>query len=133
MERNSPGIDQSGHSFTDLVTTFQAAEWGWVLPFALEEFAANIFQRYGHDYKVWLDPGPPAQLDTAAFHTESQEFQWNNALVAAWSSLLDPKDGVMVDISPASIGNNSSYPSNWADYHSFYDFLKEEMLVWVIL
>ncbi len=117
-------VDQSEHSFTDLVTKFQAAEWGWVMPFALQESDASVFQRAGYDYRVWLDPGPPPLLDTAAINSESQEFQWNNALVAAWSSLLDPKDGVMVDISPASVGNNPNYPSNWADYHSFYDFFE---------
>jgi hypothetical protein len=115
-------IDQSGHSFTDLVTKFQAAEWGWVLPFSLNEVDASIFQRDGHDYKVWLDPGPPPMLDTAQINGESEEFKWSNALVAAWSSLLDPLDGVMIDISPASIGNNASLPSNWAEYHNFYDF-----------
>ncbi len=115
-------VDQSGHAFTDLVTKFQAAEWGAVLPFSLQESEASLFQRDGHEYKVWLDPGPPALLDTAAISDESAEYKWNYALVAAWSSLLDPSDGVMVDISPASVGNNSAYPGDWAGQHDFYNF-----------
>jgi hypothetical protein len=41
----------------------------------------------------------------------------------AWSALLDPSDGVMVDISPASIGNATpDGPPDPADYKSFYNF-----------
>ena len=29
-----------------------------------------------------------------------------------WSSLLDPADGVLIDISPASVGNISEYPAD---------------------
>lgn len=114
-------IDQSGHSFTNLVTKFQAAEWGSVLPFALEESDAQYFLRDGFNYKFWHDPGPPPKLDTTAISAESDEFKWNNAFVSIWGSLLDPADGVFLDISPASIGNNAVYPTNWADYHNFYD------------
>ncbi len=117
-------VDQSGHSFGDFITKFQSAEWGNVQPFALGESELSHFQRDGHDYKVYLDPGPPPLLDTAAFTAESAEFQWNCALMATWSSLLDPTDGVLIDISPASIGNNSSYPTDWAEMHQFYDFFE---------
>lgn len=117
-------VDQSGHSFLGLVTKFQAAEWGAVQPFSLSESDAVPFQRDGHNYTVWLDPGPPAMLDTATLSSESAEFQWNHELVAAWSALLDPTDGVTMDISPASIGNNTAYPGNWAEQHNFYDFFE---------
>lgn len=117
-------IDQSGHSFTDLVTKFQAAEWGDVQPFALDESMVSFFQRDNHEYKVWNDPGPPPMLDTTTLTPESEAFIWSNALVSAWGSLLDPADGVMIDISPAAIGNNLSYPSNWTEYPTFYDFFE---------
>lgn len=115
-------VDQSGHSFSNFVAKFQAAEWGNVLPFSLDEADLTVYQREGHDYKVWLDPGPPALLDTTAVGGQSEEFKWNFALVAAWSSVLDPADGVVIDISPASQGNNVSYPKNWAEMRNFYDF-----------
>ncbi len=47
---------------------------------------------------------------------------WNFSLVSVWASHLDPTDGVMWDISPASIGNISSYPTSFEDYDQFYDF-----------
>ena len=115
-------IDQSGNNFGNLITKFQSPEWGAVQPFSLDETDAKHFERDGHAYTVWHDPGPPARIDTAALGAESDEYKWNFALVAAWSSLLDPADGVMMDISPASLGNNDFYPENWADYHDFYNF-----------
>ncbi|MDA0787997.1 MAG: vanadium-dependent haloperoxidase, partial [Proteobacteria bacterium] len=36
----------------------------------------------------------------------------------------DPSDGVMVDISPASLGNIQSYPTRFEDYPDFYDTLQ---------
>jgi hypothetical protein len=44
-------------------------------------------------------------------------------LVSTWSSHLDPADSVMMDISPASIGNAHDYPTTYADHPDFYDLL----------
>jgi len=41
-------------------------------------------------------------------------------LVAVWSSHLDPDDGVMMDISPASLGNNDYLPEQFVDFHQLY-------------
>ncbi|MFT7590083.1 MAG: hypothetical protein ACI959_002306, partial [Limisphaerales bacterium] len=73
------------------------------------------------DYQVWMDPGAPPYLDTVVGGALYQE---GFAMVAAWSSHLDPTDGVMWDISPASIGNTdyASFPATFADFGSFYDF-----------
>ncbi len=51
----------------------------------------------------------------------SAEYQWGFTLVAKWSAQLDPRDGVMIDISPASNGNNSDYPTTITALRSFYD------------
>ena len=53
----------------------------------------------------------------------TEEYQWGFELVAVWSSLLDPSDGVMIDISPASIGNNDivDFPQSVFELRNFYD------------
>ena len=49
-----------------------------------------------------IDPGPPPYLHDPA---TAAEFKARAVEVVAYSSTLDPRDGVMVDISPASWGN----------------------------
>lgn len=114
-------IDQSGHSFDNFTAKFQAAEWGNVQPFSLEEADASHFQRSGHTYNVYHDPGPPALLNPATGGGQSDDYKWSHALVAVWGSLLDPADGVMKDISPASIGHNTAYPADLAGLRNFYN------------
>ncbi len=47
-------------------------------------------------------------------------YRGGNERVVSWSSHLDPSDGVMIDISPASFGN-SPLPgvNDWATYYDF--------------
>jgi hypothetical protein len=109
-------IDQSGNP-TD-TPEFLGAEWGKVLPFALTEQDLTIYQRAGFDYWLYHDPGVPAYLiDTPAL---PEEYKWGHTLVALWSSHLDPSDGIMVDISPASIGNATQLPGSIEELRSFY-------------
>ena len=49
-------------------------------------------------------------------------FKWGFALVSIWGSHLDPNDDVMIDISPASIGNISNFPETFEEYKDFYNF-----------
>ena len=114
-------VDQSGNPFGNIVPAFVSPEWGHVLPFSLDRNNAQIRQRNGDDYWIYHDPGPPPYLDTTAVGGLSEEYKWGFALVAIWSSLLDPADGVLVDISPASVGNITEYPTDLAGYHDFYD------------
>jgi hypothetical protein len=114
-------IDQGGNPSPNAIPKFLSPEWGNVSPFSLNPADAVTRQRNGHDYTMYHDPGPPALLDSMAVAGQTDEYQWNFAMVAIWSSLLDPKDGVMVDISPASVGNHSQYPTNLASLHDFYD------------
>lgn len=114
-------IDQSGNPIPGNTQTFLSPEWGNVQPFSLQSSDATVHNRDGHDYIVYHDPGPPAKLDTVTGGGQSDEFKWNYELVAVWSSHLAPTDGVLWDISPASIGNNQHYPTNFAEYQTFYD------------
>jgi len=111
-------IDQAGNPVSTL-PEFLSPEWGRVEPFALSASDLTIRQRGGFNYYVYHDPGmPPLSAGTL-----SDEYKWGFALVSAWSSHLDPADGVMVDISPASLGNISALPVDIADYRNFYDLL----------
>ncbi len=114
-------IDQSGNPFGNIITPFLSPEWGNVAPFSLKPEDATVYQRDGHDYIVYHDPGPPAYLDTSATGGLSEEYKWGYALVSVWSSLLDPSDSVLIDISPASVGNNSSYPADIPGLRDFYN------------
>jgi hypothetical protein len=110
-------IDQSGN-VTD-TPEFLSAQWGQVLPFALTEQDLTIYERDGADYWVYHDPGEPAYLVSAP--ALPQEYQWGHSLVALWSAHLDPSDGVMIDISPTSIGNTTELPQSITDLRAFYN------------
>lgn len=114
-------VDQSGNSFSN-TPDFLSPEWGNVMPFALNEQDRTTYERDGNRYQVYMDPGPPPYYDD--FENDlADEYVWGFGLVSIWGSHLDPADGVMWDISPASIGNNPEYPTDYKDYRSFY---KEE-------
>ncbi|MEZ4606083.1 MAG: hypothetical protein R2865_04570 [Deinococcales bacterium] len=118
-------IDQSGNTVPGGNPPFVSPEWGMVTPFALKSEDLKVYERDGHSYWVYHDPGPPALIDSAN-RAETQEYLWNFALVAVWSSHLDPSDGVMIDISPAAFGNLSleDLPKDHAELHKFYNFLE---------
>jgi hypothetical protein len=112
-------IDQGGN-VSGNVPAFLSPEWGRLTPFALQASDRQVFVRDGQEYVVYHDPGPPPYLQ-ADGQGGSADYQWNFALVSAWSSHLDPNDGVMWDISPASLGNIESYPQTAAEMRAFYD------------
>lgn len=117
-------IDQSGHVIPSRVPSFLSPEWGQVTPFALQTKDLSIYPRDGFDYWVYNDPGPPPQIDTTTTGGLSEEYKWGFALVAIWSGHLDPADGVMIDISPASLGNTPELPVAFEAYRDFYDLLE---------
>ncbi|MCB9330857.1 MAG: T9SS type A sorting domain-containing protein [Lewinellaceae bacterium] len=114
-------VDQSGNPLGSIITPFLSPEWGNVAPFSLQPQDATEHMRDGHTYIVYHDPGPPPYLDTTTVGGLSEEYKWGHELVAIWSSLLDPADGVLIDISPASMGNNSSYPTDIPGLRDFYN------------
>jgi len=95
-------IDQAGRLLADGSPKFLSPEWGNVIPFALGVDDLTVYERDGHEYLVWHDPGPPPHLGGE----RDQEYKDTFARVAIWSGLLDPTVGGMIDISPAGLGQN---------------------------
>lgn len=83
--------DQNGLPAPPL-QTFLGSQWLRVRPFALDRTLPS---------QPWIDPGPPPQLGT-------DDTQVRDEVVAVLraSSELTPDDGVRIDISPGSQGNN---------------------------
>jgi hypothetical protein len=112
-------IDQAGQVIPGGFPEFLSPEWGRVKPFALSLNDVTVYPRDGFDYWVYHDPGAPPYLGTAT----GDQFKKTFAMVATWSSHLDPADGVMIDISPGAIGN-APLPTNPAELAQFYDYLE---------
>ena len=116
-------IDQSGHLLPGKGIEFLSPEWGKVTPFALTEEELTIHERKGDTYWVYHDPGHPPYIDPSEGKL-ADEYRWGFALVAIWSSHLDPSDGVVLDISPASIGNIIAFPQKYEDFRDFYRLIE---------
>ncbi|MFK8046015.1 MAG: DUF6851 domain-containing protein [Crocinitomicaceae bacterium] len=114
-------IDQSGNQIPFNTPEFLSPEWGAVIPFSLNDSVKNVYTRDGDDYVVYHDPSAPPYLDTVNASALIEEYQWGFSLVSVWSSHLDSTSNVLWDISPASIGNVQSYPTNVPDLQNFYD------------
>jgi hypothetical protein len=95
-------IDQAGRLLPTGQPPFLSPEWGIVTPFALTAADRAVYQRGGIDWWLYQDPGPPPFLGGEG----DADYKAGFAQVAVWSGLLDPSDGVMIDISPAARGNN---------------------------
>lgn len=78
----------------DSIQKFVGAQWLTVRPFALTRDDPR---------QPWIDPGPPPRLGTVT----TDEFRDNVVAVLRHSSELTPDDGVAIDYSPGSFGNNS--------------------------
>ncbi len=117
-------IDQSGNPIPFNTPEFLSPEWGEVTPFAMDADDLTILSRDGNDYKIYHDPGLPPQVDLNNSTISSEEFLWGNSLVSIWGSHLDPRDGVRIDISPASLGNIDDLPESIADYPDFYKYIE---------
>ena len=115
-------IDQSGNEIPGETPDFLSPEWGQVTPFSLSDDDLTIYPIGGFDYYVYNDPGAPHIMQNSLENGIEDPYKWNFALVGRWAAHLDPNDGVMIDISPASIGNIQSYPTTHEEYMSFYDF-----------
>ncbi|MCY4143224.1 MAG: FG-GAP-like repeat-containing protein [Gammaproteobacteria bacterium] len=113
-------IDQAGNPSTE-EPEFLSPELGIVWPFALSGSDLTIHRRDSYNYWVYHDPGGPPLIDGLL----SDSYKWGFSLVAVWSAHLDPRDEVMIDISPASLGNIEQYPNSleYDTYDRFYDLL----------
>jgi len=92
-------VDQSGNRAE--ATSFIGANWADVTPFALSPSDASTVSRDGSALTAWLDPGAPPRSDDA-----DAGAQWaaHHALTVQWSAHLDPRDGTLIDLSPAARG-----------------------------
>jgi len=95
-------VDQSGNPIPTGYPDALSPEWGMVAPFSLNDLDLEIHQRDGFDWYVWHNPGNPPYLNGEG----DDRYKWGNEMVVLWSAHLDPSDGVMIDISPASFGNS---------------------------
>ncbi|HEY0455374.1 MAG TPA: vanadium-dependent haloperoxidase, partial [Verrucomicrobiae bacterium] len=87
-------FDQNGLANSNVVQTFLGSQWLWVRPFALMRSDTNL---------PFIDPGPPPLLG----NDSDAAFRSNIVACILASSQLSPDDGVIIDASPASVGNNS--------------------------
>ncbi len=118
-------VDQSGNILPDAVPSFLSPEWGSVDPFCLVPEDLDILND-GFDSYVYNNPGPPVYIqDSSDGDGIEDPYKWHFALVAAWSSHLDPADPTMIDISPGAIGNFDfdNLPQTFEEYQAFYDFI----------
>ncbi len=95
-------IDQNGFPQNPL-QGYVGAAWLWERAFALSRIDSD---------KPWIDPGPPPFLGTAT----SAEFKSNLVAVIRASGELTTEDSVTVDISPATIGNNTLGANDGSGY-----------------
>ena len=105
---------------------FETPEWGFTVPFAMSTAHKVVYQRDGGEYWVYHDGGKPALISQTDPDAVPEEYIWGHSLVAVWSGQLDPTKGrgaELIDISPASIGNNKPFPQTLAGLHDFYFFL----------
>jgi hypothetical protein len=86
-------IDQNGFPQNPL-QGYLGAPWLWVRTFSLSRTDSD---------KPWIDPGPPPFLGTAS----DAAFKENLVAVIRSSSQLTTADGVVIDISPATVGDNT--------------------------
>lgn len=95
--------DQGGNPLPTGTPPFLSPEWGTVRGFALAPEDRTIQLRGGNEYWLHHDPGAPPLRGGEG----DAEYRAGFTQVVEWSALLDPADGVMIDISPAARGDNS--------------------------
>jgi hypothetical protein len=114
-------IDQSGNA-VESTLPFLGPEWGNVAPFAMTEEDVTIVERDGINWKVYHDPGMPPLLELGSGEGLESNWKWGHVMVSVWQSHHDSNDETLVDISPASLGNNPVLPASFDDYDTFYNF-----------
>ena len=118
-------IDQTNVVYNGQQPDFLSPEWGRVTPFALRPEERTVHARDGNEYWVYHDPGPPAYIEPGGTGPLDEDYKWGHTLPLIWSSHLDPSDGVMMDTSPAALGDVYSEPAVRRDeLRRFYNRLE---------
>ena len=86
-------LDQAGRPATP--GEFLGADWGAVRPFAMDGDDATVVVRGNLPRTVYHDPGPPPTLEA-----DPGAYLAHFALVARWSSHLDPASPATIDVRP---------------------------------
>jgi hypothetical protein len=113
-------FDQSGNPIGSVPPAL-TPEWGDAVPFSLTEDQSVVYNRDGHDWKVYLDPGAPPYIDTTQQQGLESIYKWGFFTNILWHSYHDTEDGVLMDISPNNIGNLQTLPDSFDEYPAFYD------------
>ncbi|MBI1306152.1 MAG: T9SS type A sorting domain-containing protein [Bacteroidetes bacterium] len=114
-------VDQSGNVISGSIPEFLGPEWGEVVPFSLSSKDLHKYNRDGHTWWVYNDPGAPPHFKPNVTTDSSEFFKWAFCLVARFGGQLDPHDGVMWDISPGAISCPDTLPANYPGFVKFYD------------
>ena len=110
-------IDQSGNVIPFGYPDFLSPEWGIVSNWCMDDAEVNIETRDDFQYWLFKDPGAPPTIDDAL-----DRYRNGFEMVSIWSAHLDPADGVMIDASPASIGNAGlAAPSQTPNFYDYYE------------
>ena len=96
-------LSQNGLPIPGNVQTYIGPHWGYVTPFALPESPTG----------TPIDPGPPPRLGDPVTDADFKQAALD---VLRDSSLLDPSKSEVIDISPASIGNNTLGTNDGSGY-----------------
>lgn len=116
-------VDQSGQVL-ESAPPFQSPEWGWVTPFALSNDQLIIHERDGEQWPTYLDPGHPVYIGGDQDPAVDSMYKHHFAMVSIWQSHHDPFNGVMIDASPAHIGNAVNLPESSLGYGDFYNYFE---------
>ena len=81
-----------------------------------------LYERDGELWPTWLDPGAPVYIGGDQTAAIDSMYKHHFAMVSIWQSHHDPFNGVMIDASPASIGNAPELPTDYLDYGDFYNY-----------
>lgn len=111
-------VDQAGNPLPGGQQDFLGPEWGGVVPFAMDPADATAYERDGFEYLVYHDPGPPPLISDEATR---DRYQRGFEMVARWSGLLDPADGVLWDVSPGARGRYVDPLPEPAGYYAYYE------------
>ncbi len=116
-------LDEKGRRRFTGTQSFQGSDWGRIKPFALKREDMKIYSHDRHNYFYYQDPGADffPRLDTLQGTGTSKEYSWNYALIAVWSSFLNPDDSTQWEVSPRSMGHVQDYPKNLTELHGFYE------------
>ncbi|WP_297696281.1 T9SS type A sorting domain-containing protein, partial [uncultured Eudoraea sp.] len=78
------------------------------------------------DSYIYNNPGAPPGISNSNENGFTDPYKWHFALVASWSSHLDPDDPTLMDISPGALGNvdMALYPETFEEYQTFYNFME---------